>query len=297
VVCALALLALLAPAAQAAIQKLSKHTRECLLSSLGTGPEETPAEVATPIEAPVLASFGVLRRPAVAGDAIPALSPIGSAIDSEIASWYPAYARRVAVVGADHYYLIPVFLKEEKVPSASCLRPQARSQRPAFLEAARRRASELSYCLVPASGSDHPGGGCEPFADLETGLRLFIGGEFGSEAIVELAPDGVASVRVSYPTSPVETARVNENVYTFKGPASILAKVKRVINQEIKSDGPKHRLSKQQRKRLLARFEKRLSTLFDDSEPTKVEWLDPTGALVRLIGRPKTLSLQSLLSG
>jgi hypothetical protein len=295
VVAALALLALLAPASQAAGQKLSKHDRECLNASILGGPETTPTELSTPIEAPVLASFGVLRRPAIAGDAIPALSPVGNGIDSEIASWYPAYTRRVTV-GSVRYYLIPVFLKEEHVPPASCLSPRFRAQRPEIVELARKRASELSYCLVPVTGEEGPGGGgCEPFADLGNAVRVFLGGGFGGEATVALVPDGVASVRISFRTSPAVTATVGENLYAFKGPASVAVKIKRLIDQEIKTTGSKRHISKKQHKRLEAQFVKRLSKLFDESEPTKVEWLDANGALVRLIGRPKGSALQDLL--
>lgn len=296
-----ALLALAATPSAGARPNASEHERRCVLALLEGGTEATPAELTAPLEAPVLASFAVLRRAEQPADEIPPLSTVGEVVDSQIRSWYPAYTRSLGTIGMHSYYLIPGYLKEEQLPPASCMSAKQRAERPQLVELSRKRANELAFCIAQADSgtggvlaSNGGSSSCQPFADVESGVRLFLGG-LGTAPTLELAPDGVASVRFRFKTLPALLAPVHENVYSFAPAATIRKQITKLIESGIESASPKLHLPKRGREAREKRLTRRLRTLIDDAEPSAVEWLAADGSLVRALGRPNVHVLEEAL--
>jgi hypothetical protein len=96
-------------------------------------------------------------------------------------------------------------------------------------------------------------------------------------------------VRISFSKAPPVLVTASENVYAFSAPAGVLAKLKRIFRGTFNPGKTRH-LSKKQRHRREVRLQRAFFKLLHEGEPTKIEWLDPGGALVRLI-RPQRRNL------
>ncbi len=288
--CAVLLLAAGALVASPALAASAGNTQSCrpTFVETSTSPEDVeslPAELTSPLEAGVLAQFAVLRRAALPSDRIPALSSVGFQVDSQLASYYPAYVREVKTLAdGTRYFLIPGFERAQSVPPAHCLSASQQVQRQKLVEQERQRAAEPVYCIVEL-GREASGTECEPFAEVAQSVRFFQP-DLTEEAIVELAPDGVASVRASYVSGAPVTVAVAENVYALGPRRAILQRgLKALKKLQHRIAGIKH-LTTAQRRRELNRLLTRIGKVLVEAEPTKIEWLDGTGGLVRTIGRP-----------
>lgn len=265
-----------------------------LLSILsGAAQEEIPTELLSTLEAPVLSTFAVFRRAALPSDQIPALSPVGENLDSELASYYPAYVRELkALPSGERYYVVPGFRRLQDVPPARCLPPNLRAERPKLVEEAHKAASELVYCIAQVGGSNGlgGGGGCESFAEVEKSSRVFAGGLLRS-SIMELVPDGVASVRITYAHLVPMLAPVSENAYLVTVPKSATTNAERFLARILKSEPKGKHLTKKQKAKQEAKalntFINALAQVALASAPEKLEWLDSSGAVMRTIDRPK----------
>src|SRR5271165_3708551 len=200
----------------AALAKKPLHSVRCDLSvGFGSSPgESVPAELSGPLEAGVLSKFAVLRRAALPSDQLPALSPVGVELDAQLASYYPSYVRQVKVVaGGGRYFVIPGLVRPQTIPPARCLSAALRRDRSKLVEQEHKLVTEPVYCIVEI-GHENLGSECEPFATIEASPRVFAP-NLAEEPIVELVPDGVASVRVTYKTGAPVLATTAENVYTL----------------------------------------------------------------------------------
>jgi hypothetical protein len=275
----------------AGLAKKPLHSVSCNVSvGSGTSPENepVPAELAGPLEAGILAKFAVLRRAALPSDQLPALSPVGLELDSQLASYYPGFVRQVkALADGGRYFLIPGFLRQQSIPPARCLPAALRQDRPRLVAQEHKLASEPVYCIVEV-GHEDPGSQCEPFAAIEESARVFEPDLSEEEAIAELVPDGVASVRVSYETAAPVVATTAENVYTLIPPRGlVLREHKRLAKLSHRLEHDRHATKAEQR-RLLHVFLKAIEKAIAEAEPRKVEWLDSAGELVRSIAPPST---------
>ncbi len=195
------------------------------ISKLLEADESVPAELTSTLEAGVLSKFAVLRRAALPSDQIPALSPVGGEVDRELVSYYSGYVRQLEVLpNGSRYFVIPGFAKPKRVPPAACLPASQRRDRPALVEQEHKLAAQPVYCIV-AIGHESAGTECEPFAEIDQSPRVFAP-HLSAAPTVELIPDGVASVRITYLTGASVLAAVDENEYSFAIPAAVQAKAR-----------------------------------------------------------------------
>jgi hypothetical protein len=298
--CALASVALLLSlvvltSAPVALAKTSKSLESCELStgsvkSLLETDDSVPVELSSPLEAGVLSQFAVLRRAALPSDQIPALSPVGGEVDGELVSYYPGYVRQVKVLpNGSRYFLIPGFAKPQSVPPARCLSASQRRERPQLVEQEHKLAAEPVYCIVEL-GHESTGSSCEPFATIEQSPRVFQP-SLSEEAIVELAPDGVSSVRATYVTGPPVVATVEENVYMLAVPKAVRARAQKRLKKVVhRLERAKH-ATKAEKRRAVEELLKGLEHTLVEVEPHKVEWLSSTGGLVRSIAPSKSSAI------
>jgi hypothetical protein len=186
--------------------------------------------------------------------------------------------------GGRCYFVIPAFGRPETVPPAHC--PSVGVRRRELVEQQHRRLVEPVYCIIEVgSGGNAPG--CEPFAAIDEGERVFrSSGVFRSshyftgEQTVELVPDGIASVRIAYRATAPIVVPVSENALLFTPPPPpprLEADLKRLEPRLV----DKH-LTKAQRRSITMRWDKTVAETY----PTKIEWLDDGGGLVRAISAP-----------
>jgi hypothetical protein len=184
-------------------------------------PRATPKQIATPLQAGVLASFAIFRRAALPSDEPPAsqLPPGGLARqlynEDELASYYPAYVRRLATLSGRRYYVVPA-LAQVKMAFAECSAPH--SDRALQIEQRRRRAVEPLYCFMEVPESKGATVGCEPFAATDQSVRVFGASGFLGKPMLELVPDGVAAVRIAYRDHAPLVVAVRENAFAFTPP-------------------------------------------------------------------------------
>jgi hypothetical protein len=286
------LLALYGPAIAVATKSTPEakaHAPRCTSGAglLGLAFDRTePAPLATPLDPTVLAQYAVLRRMAVPEDALPPLSSLGGALEGTLASYYPAYIRRVVQLSnGGRYFLITGFDQTLTVPPTPCLPKALRKARPRLVALDRRLAVEPVYCIgvVGELKANNEGVTCQRYSTVATGAGLAEGAfSFGQglrRPKVELAPDGVASVRLRYPGAPPITASVSENAYMFTPPAPSLGGLKKAFKEfeakhrhDHKGKGSETREGLEGLK-LLQRFERQ--------QLPKVEWLGSEGQLIR----------------
>lgn len=267
--------------------------RSCLkgLSSLqpfAAGP--APRPLSAPLGHEILSRFAIFRREALPRDQPSAHELAGGKLarqlleEYELASYYPAYVRElVRLPNGPRYYVVPAFARPEAVPSTNCLGRGV--DRSALIEQERRRLVEPVYCLVEVGGRNAPTAGCEPFAALDASLRVFGASDFLRTPIVELVPDGVAEVRISYRGNHPVVAPVTENAFAFTpppAPSSLRRALERLIPR-------------------LARPSRIVTLEWDEAlrktDPTRIEWLGRGGHLVRAIAPPAAASVAATSVG
>jgi hypothetical protein len=261
-----------------------------------TGPQRPiPKKLSTPLEARILSSFAIFRRPAVPGDEPPGLSPGGLRRelykDYELSSYYPAYVRQLSGLAGRGYFVIPAFGAPEMVPPAHCFRAGVRRE---LVEQEHRRLVEPVYCIIQAGATRQaPVPGCEPFAQVNESYRAFQVSDFlGGEPTIELVPDGVTSVRITYQATPPIIAHVNENTFLLTPPPTPNTPLDTKLKQLLQRLRGKH-ISRVERRAITIEY----NTAFTGTYPTRIEWLNSTGGLVRALNPPTAESISATSVG
>jgi hypothetical protein len=243
-----------------------------------------------------LSSFAIFRRPPLPSDEPPGLNLATGGLGRELyktyelSSYYPAYVRQLTrLPDGRRYFVIPAYGRSEAVVPAHCL-AGGESERRALVEEQHRRLVEPVDCIIEVGGGeDAPPQGCEPFAAIDEGDRVFQSDALTNEPTVELVPDGVASVRIAYLETPEITVPVSENAFMFTPPPPtprVAAELKRLEPRIVGT-----RRTTALRRRVTSQWNKTV----DETDPTRIEWLDNTGGLIRTIN-PPTVASNSLTS-
>ncbi len=261
------------PAAAAA----TKHP--CTESSVGLGPQAPNAETA-PLEASVTAMFAFLRRPAGPEDALPSLNPFDQDIGFQLRAYFPGEIRQIARdPDGERYFEIPGFERGITLPPARCLPAPLRQRRAQIVEELHKREAQPVYCIdeLGPKRPRYPEGRCSAFADVQTGASLIATAQSTTE-VIEVAPDGVATVRLRYRNGDVITAPVAGNVFDFTPPQRPIKKLealRRRFGREIRK-GRVHG-------RALEPLARRLETARARLVPQTVEWFAGDGQQVRVL--------------
>jgi hypothetical protein len=292
---ALAAAVALAPA-QPAAAKPSPQLVGCDASepaqipSFGDSGEVQPQELASPPEASILASFAIFRRGALPSDQLPPLNP-ASGLDYGLASYYPAYVRQLDLPATGgRAFVIPGFRLPYSIPPARCLSPLLGEPRAKLVEEARQLAAEPVYCIVETgTGKAVSLPECTPFARIDDGGRMFAA-DLSRERVIDLVPDGVASVRVVYRSGPPIVAGVSEDATIYEPPKALykhaekaLKRRQRALARRLKSRYPHGKVPPRAAIRV---YEQLLEAIDAQIEPLRVEWIGAAGAVIRTIPRP-----------
>ncbi|HYM45911.1 MAG TPA: hypothetical protein VES65_07090 [Solirubrobacteraceae bacterium] len=248
-----------------------------------------PKELSIQLKATILSRFAILRRSALPSDEPPTAKPAGGKLDRELSkdyelsSYYPAYVRQLTrLPDGRRYFVIPAFGRPEAVPPAHWLSAGVRRE---LVEQQHQRLVEPVYCIIEVGGGGNTSlPGCAPFAAIDEGGRVFQPSYFTGEPTVELVPDGVASVRITYRATAPIVVPVSENALLFTPPPPTLrlkADLKRLEHRLEDSH-----LTKTQRRSITMRWDKTVA----ETDPTKIEWLANIGGLVRAISAPTATS-------
>jgi hypothetical protein len=247
----------------------------------------SPIAETSPLDPAVTAMFAVLRRPAGPEDQIPLFNNLSEDIGYQLRSYLPAYIRQLARdPDGDRYFVIAGFPRGSEVPPAKCLPARVRRLRARLVEEERKRAQTPVYCIEKVS-LRNPGYGlslCRPFAAVQSGSRL-IEPDKSTSDVVELAPDGVASVRLSFVRGNVVSAPVANNAYSFTPPQRLVRDVQRrlaPLRRRLLQEFRHHHHPAPPFRRIL----KREIAIRDELRPRTVEWIAATGQVVRSF-RPK----------
>jgi len=255
--------------------------------SFSTPRPPLPKELSTPLEATALSSFVIFRRPARPGDEPPGLNPAAGGLgrelykDYELSSYYPAYVRQlIGLPGNRRYLVIPAFGRPEAVPPAHCFPAGERRE---LVEQEHRRSVEPVYCIIEVGGNGNaPVPGCEPFAQADESFRAFHVSDFlGREPTTELVPDGVASVRITYRDTAPIVVSVNENAFVLIPPPAPHDRLYAYLRGLLPRLAGQHD-TKAQRLTATNKWNK----AFTGTYPTRIEWLDSAGGLVRALNPP-----------
>jgi hypothetical protein len=256
-----------------------------------SGPRPAPAKrLTTPLDTAILSNFAIFRRSAFPSDALAELKPRGDGLDRELSKvyelsgYYPAYVRQLTrLPDGRRYFVIPAYGRAEAVLPAHCL-PAGERERRLLVEEQHRRLVEPVDCIIEVGGSENePPLGCEPFDAIDEAGRVFEP-DLYKELIVELVPDGVASVRIAYRETPPIDVPVSENAVWFTPPPPA-PRVKAELKRLEPSIFARH-LTRVQRRRFTMQWDAAVR----ETEPTTIEWLDNTGELVRTINPPTAAS-------
>jgi hypothetical protein len=246
-----------------------------------------PKELSTALEATILSSFAIFRRPARPSDEPPGLNPAGGGLsrelykDYELSGYYPTYVRQLTgLPGNRRYFVIPAFGRPEAVPPAHCFPAGERRE---LVEQEHRRSVEPVYCVIEVGGNGNaPVPGCEPFAQADESFRAFHVSDFlGQEPTVELVPDGVASVRITYRDRVLIVVRVKEDAFLLTPPPAPHDRLDAYLRGLMSRVAGEHVTKTQQ---LTAT--KKWNEAFGGTYPIRIEWLDSTGGLVRALNPP-----------
>lgn len=272
-IAAIAIVIAALPAAAAA----TKHP--CSESLLGLGPQTPNAETA-PLEASITAMFAFLRRPAGPEDALPPLNPFDQDVGFQLRAYFPGEIRQIARdPDGERYFEIPGFERGITLPPARCLPASLRQRRGQIVEEQHKREAQPVYCIdqLGPKRPTYPEARCSTFADVQTGASLIETAQSTTE-VIELAPDGVATVRLHYRNGDVITAPVAGNVFDFtppQRPVKKLEALRRKFDREIQKRGVHGRA--------LEPLARRVQAARTRLVPQTVEWLAGDGQQVRVL--------------
>lgn len=249
--------------------------------------EESVPALSTPVDPAATASFSVLRRPLGPQDALPPLNPLEEDVHGELAGYYPETIRQLlALPDGKRFFVIVGLPHVISLPPARCLPPQLRKQRKAILEQQLVKARQPAYCVVTVGGPASPfldklfeGDSCLPLQSVYEAAGI-VSKAFSSSAVVDLVPDGVASVRLIYRDGISLTAAVSEDAYQYTPPPKLVERAKRLLIEEVK--GTRKHPNKAQRRRERA-HRRALKRAVAALAPTQVLWLDAAGQALRTI--------------
>jgi hypothetical protein len=250
-----------------------------------------PKALSTPLAPTTLSSFAIFRRPPLPSDEPSGLNLAAGGLGRELykayelSSYYPAYVRQLtSLPDGRRYFVIPAYGRSEAVVPAHCLAGGERARR-ALIEEQHQRQVESVDCIIEMGGGENaPPQGCEPFAATDEGDRVFQSDALTKEPTVELVPDGVASVRIAYRETPEITVPVSENAFMFTPPLPtprVAAELKRLEPRIVAT-----RSTTARRRRVTLQWDKAV----DETDPTRIEWLDNAGGLIRTINPPTAAS-------
>jgi hypothetical protein len=251
----------------------------CSESSVELGPQTPNAETA-PLEASVTAMFAFLRRPAGPEDALPPLNPFDQDVGFQLRAYFPGEIRQIARdPDGERYFEIPGFERGITLPPARCLPAPLRKHRAQIVEEQHKREAQPVYCIdeLGPKRRTYGEGRCSAFADVQTGADLIATAQSTTE-VIELAPDGVATVRLRYRNGDVITAPVTGNVFDFTPPQRPVKKLdalRRKFAREIEKRG----VHPPALEPLVRRLEVARARLV----PQTVEWLAADGQQVRVL--------------
>jgi hypothetical protein len=265
----------------------TRRATSCLPHALTLfGPRPIPPkELRTPLEARLISEFALLRR-----SRLPADDPSRGDLEGltlsvylaktyTLASFYPAYVRVLDVSSHGHrYYVVPAFGRPEALLPGCA----PASLRRGMVERQRNRLSEPVYCVIEVGvRARTPVPGCEAFAQVGESLSAFHVSDLVGDTTVELVPDGVASVRVIYAGRAPIVVPVRENAFLLTPPPAPHDRLTAYLRALLAGFGDKH-VTKAQRLTAARRW----NAAFAGTYPTRIEWLNGAGAVVRAINRP-----------
>jgi hypothetical protein len=281
-------LAALSLASQAALA--SKHSRPhvpfCVRAEMESFEFLTPAPLSTPLDPNVVAMYDVLRRPAGPQDSPPLLNSLGPELTGQLRGYYAAYVRRLAGdPDGEGYFLIPGLTVSFKFPPARCVSKRLRRKLPRLIAERRAREQEPIYCIVtprrqPYLGYSSPTADCEPFTAVTSGTDYTVH-EASSSKVIQLVPDGVATVHLSYRGGEAIEAAVSDNAFSYKPPHGPIKQARKEVRRIFQALS--RHLSRRQGKRLERKAFKTLTRVLAELEPTLVQWLGPHGEVLRTL--------------
>jgi hypothetical protein len=229
----------------------------------------------------VTSMFAVLRRPVGVNDQLPPLNPLSEDLGYQLRSYFPASIRQIASdPEGERYFLIAGFERGFHIPPARCLPKQARRHRAQLVAEQRKRESQPVYCIedIGPHRPQYGGASCQPFASIQTGGSLIATAQSTSD-VIELVPDGVATVRLRYRSGTVITASVANNAFDFTPPQRPIKEAGARVRRLFQTFSRTHtHLDQSRAERLLV---KRLREAFSQLTPATVEWLGVSGQPIR----------------
>lgn len=246
--------------------------------------EAAPVVLSGAPDPAILSRFAVLRRAAGPADQLPPLNPLGSQLESQLTSYYPSYIRQLAQLpDASRVFLIPGFTRSF-LPPLKCVPLRLRKR---VLEQSKRE-SQPAYCIGEIGVSRRPFASttCLSFADVETGGAL-AASAFSTTPVIDLVPDGVATVHLVYRDGAAIAAAVHENAFIFTPPQGPIERARRLLRrlgrQLGREEGEYARAkpNKAKRRRREKLFIQTLARTYDRLPPKQVQWLDGGGHVLR----------------
>jgi hypothetical protein len=235
-----------------------------------------------------LSRFAILRGTPSAADAS-GLQAARSLADNVMRGFWRSVARQVTE-GGTNWELMPGLPEAPPPISAQCLSEKQRARLPELRARQRRISKEPVICLIPPAQS-----GvvltitCPRLGQVLGGQTLIDVGE-STTPVPELAPDGVASVKVVFGIGSV-TSMVTDNVYTVvRAQGPILAAKQRaaMLLAKLTSSPRKSPAAEKRIEHELLRVDNRLAGLV---RPIEVDWLNASGVVIRaqkIHGQPPT---------
>jgi hypothetical protein len=252
-----------------------------------------PVELPGSLEAPVLASYGVLRRAALPADLLPPVNAAATEVEGQLSGYYASEIRQMArLPNGQRFFVVPGLPRTLSLRNPSCVPASLRK----LIEAQQKKAAEPRYCIVEAPSREaFANGECEPFADAAKSGALFSLFRSG-QTVALLVPDGVGSVRITGPGKAGVTVPVSENTYLYTPPPGLTKLAARLFHKLFKAEHLPAHPTKAQRRRAFQRFERTLEEVATRTEPSKVEWLGAAGTVLTTTRRPSDTG-PSLLGG
>lgn len=267
------------------------HSSVSILRASG---ESAPASLSGTVEASVLAQYGVLRRAAQPSDTLPAINPAAGDIEFSLSGYFEGAIRQVlARPNGERVFIVPGLPRSLDLPPLRCVPKEVRKSLSKLEEREAKRATEPAFCVVdvgaPRTFGSEP---CETFSEIPSSRRLFRL-PISAEPVILLVPDGVASVRITGPGAATQTIAASENAYLYEMSPSIVKRRARLFARLFRQHLKRHP-SAAERERS-NRLERSVIGGLSRTEPTKVEWLDPSGVVLKTVTKPKTRGLLSLV--